>query len=94
MNGETPDEEEAAKLKEQMWTKNTTDVKAMFEAKNQEDAANNETPKQIDLKAEINGTSFIHVTSWFYDNRHHVVTVTAASSVIPFKVFFPVIFLV
>lgn len=57
LNGETPDEEEAAKLKEQMWTKNTTDVKAMFEAKNQEDAANNETPKQIDLKAEINDDS-------------------------------------
>jgi len=29
----------------------------MFEAKNQEDAANNETPKQIDLKAEINDDS-------------------------------------
>ena len=64
LNGDVPDEREAAELKEQMWPKNTTNVKAMFEAKNEEDTTVKETPKQIDLQAEINGMcciTYVHV---------------------------------
>ena len=64
LNGDAPDEREAAELKEQMWPKNTTNVKAMFEAKNEEDTTVKETPKQIDLQAEINGMcciTYVHV---------------------------------
>lgn len=55
MNSEAPDEEETAKLREQMWPKNTSNVKALFETKNQSDEEPKETPKPIDLQAEIDG---------------------------------------
>lgn len=58
VNGDVPNEEETEKLKEQMWPKNTTNLKAVFESKNNNGSDEmKEQPKPIDLEAEISGTS-------------------------------------
>lgn len=55
LNGDVPTEEEANKLKEQMWPKNTANIKSKFENYEQNTDEPKDTPQPIDLQAEISG---------------------------------------
>lgn len=50
-----PDADEVDKLKEQMWPQKTSNLKTMFESKGDAEDQPKETPKPIDLAAEVNG---------------------------------------
>lgn len=73
VNGDAPSEEEAARLKEQMWPTKTSSVKAVFENKNQSDEKPKETPKQIDLEAEINGKQFDQASPFICRHKMNII---------------------
>lgn len=61
LNGDVPDEEEAARLKEQMWPKKTSSIKTMFEAQGDSEEQQKEAPQQINLEAEISGMLYVYI---------------------------------
>lgn len=73
MNGYVPDEEEAARLREQMWSVKTSSIKSKFETNNDTADEPKETPQPIDLEAEISGKQQAMPMSLYAIHRLNII---------------------